>query len=211
MSQWKYLTDDEAKEASLLFERGERVDWLYDMISNLRYQRGKTGKELSQIFCVSRATMDQYASEAHRRFKAVLGDTEDLRGLIIQKISTIVDDAMEATIPMMTKEGQIKYGRKPDHRSAIQGLVGIGELCGLKVRKHEHKIRYEEYSKESLEALVEKSKKLLAEQPILTLGESADGQPQEVNRVSSTPRIIDKGEPPIDGGLRSGEPGRDGN
>lgn len=168
------LTEADIKEAKRLCggSRGERVDFIFALMSNIQWKRGQTGRLLSEIWSMSQNTIDQYASEAYRRFKSQLGDPEELRGMIVAKIETVVDSAMQNTKTMLTKEGDSVEVAAPDHRSAIAGLMGIGELCGLKVRKTETKVRYEEYSRESLNELMEKAKGVLSGATITTEGET---------------------------------------
>jgi hypothetical protein len=44
----------------------ERIDYIADTMSALRWQRGKTGKLIAKKWCLSQSTIDGYASEASR-------------------------------------------------------------------------------------------------------------------------------------------------
>jgi hypothetical protein len=169
---FRYLDDQDIDEAVKLqgAERGERVRFIYNMISESRWSVGRTGPELSYIWQIQLNTVNQYAAEAYRHFKLQLGDPDELRGALMEKLNYVVDSSMKAKKPFLTKEGELVYADAPDHRSAINGIVAMGDLCGLRVRKVEHKLSKAEYDKQDLESLMkvaleelEKSKAITAE------------------------------------------------
>lgn len=176
--------------------RQKRVEYIADLIVQVKWIPGRTHKDLAVIWGITRAAVRQYSSEAYRQFKSKLGEPEELRNALLEKLDFVVTSAMAAKQPFLSKDGVVVYADRPDHKAATQGILGLAELAGLKVRKHEHRVETIVHTKEDLEALIKQGLAEVRTKIIETTGEATN----DTRTINLPPRIS-----PTDAGTLAGD------
>lgn len=124
--------------AAALTDRGERADYLFDLMVDARFA-WTTTDELAALWKCHPSTVREYAAEARRRYirEVERAGRDDYRARIMGRIDFVGRDALERTEEVVDAMGTVHTVRRPDHRTARQSLLDLAQLGGLLVHKHE--------------------------------------------------------------------------
>jgi hypothetical protein len=152
-----------------------RIQQIMQAMAELRWRGRSSQEEFAARFGISAKRLEVLSAEASRRLKATW-DHEHLREILITRMATIGQAALERTEEVVDKDGRVHEVKRPDHRSALNAVCAIRDTLGLTVQKHEVTHRYEQMDDREL-AL--EAARWLSEHsaPVLTDGE--DVPPEE--------------------------------
>lgn len=150
--------------------QGERIRLVFDLLCELRWNTS-VARYLTDAWKLERSEVDQIYRTAVKLFRDQIGDADDMRGLMLAKLDHITNDAMGRKRAMVCKDELVEVP-DPDHKAAVLGIREMAKLAGLHVSKQQVSVRYEEYSKESLQALLERAEDVLKPRAIETTGEA---------------------------------------
>ena len=134
-------THEELDPAAIaaLKSKGDRVDFICDLMRALRFERGKTHKQLAQAWGVSASTVRDYTSEASRIVKAEVTDKDGIERDVGATLVWAMRSAVEAG----------------DRRNAIAAARTAAEVSGVKAAER-HEVT-------TTEATPENARRLMAE------------------------------------------------
>lgn len=100
----------------------DRVDYIADLMRDLQWRRGKTGKELAQVWGVSKAAVEKYAAEASRRVRAEVQDPDEVGRTVCSALSQVLQKTMA----------------KGEYRTTVRAADTWAQIAGAKAaEKHE--------------------------------------------------------------------------
>lgn len=115
--------------------KGARVNLIYRMKRDLRYQGEGTERELANIWGVTPKVVRNYAVEATRLFRIGLPDADEARGLLIRQMeqaTLLAKNKKKSIVVQVGKDMQeVVEVDDPDPRAMIAGLKEIGNLYNL--------------------------------------------------------------------------------
>jgi hypothetical protein len=117
----------------------ERVELCYGWMVRGWYVRGRTDKDLAEVWGITPAAVRSYSAEAGRLFQRELvsKSRDQLLSELIMRIGAIGQDALERTEEVLSDGVPVEV-RRPDHRTALRAAEATGELLGLKIQRHHH-------------------------------------------------------------------------
>jgi hypothetical protein len=134
------LTTEERGTARDLAEASpqEKTEYIYDLTVSMRFCRGVTTKELSEIWGISRREVSKYAEMARRMVVHDQGrryDPDELRAEIHQRYEVLLQKALTRTKWVTVKTGRdetiIEEVPDPDLKTAVLTQRAISDMYGL--------------------------------------------------------------------------------
>ena len=134
------LTDDELEKAVALVGAGTeaKVEFIFELMSTLRFQQHRTAKELSYAWNLNVNTVRGYCSRARDIFNFMAQherSPDAYRQEIQLRYEHLTNMALQAQKPMLktdkeTGEQEIVYANAPDIKAAITATKAMAELQG---------------------------------------------------------------------------------
>lgn len=90
----KPLTEAERAIAADLSAKANRVAFCVDLMRDMRWRRGKTGRELAALWGVAPATVEHYAAEASRIVRAEVTDPTEVSRTVCSALEKVLFDAL---------------------------------------------------------------------------------------------------------------------
>jgi hypothetical protein len=151
-SRARELSPDLHREAASAVEVSARIELIHDWMLRGTYLKGRTDKALTKVWGVARSTVWGYSAHAVRLLRKELTERtrEELLAELLARVSAIGQDALERTEEVVTVAGEVVEVRRPDHRTALRAVEATGELLGLKVQRHEHRVMAEQMTTEQI-------------------------------------------------------------
>jgi hypothetical protein len=193
--------------------REDKVQLIYDLSVRLRFERGRTTRDLALIWGMTDEAVSRMAMEAKRQIvqaaRLTVLSPEDLRFELFTTLEAILTDAMHAKKEVVTKDGDVVVLNQPDRLAAIHAVGKMSELFGLGSRRM---IEQGNQLKQQLEgSLEDKAASLLreiraAKGEIETQGVGKNDD--EADRVLEQPHPPDAGEKSLARGTGGGDENR---
>ena len=177
----QHLSDEEVRGAMDIVDenRLEKLQYIYDMHRSFRWEEGKTHKDLAKIWDFTPAAVRKLSVEAKNYYRMNLGETETIRKSLFDRIEHVTISAMNNTKAMVLQSGRdeqvVEYVDAPDHKTAIAGLVAMGNLAGVNAKKTDVTVKYENVSYDDQLNLMRKQiEEKRIKDMVLTEGEGKD-------------------------------------
>lgn len=143
-------------------DRQEKVMFIYDLSTQLRFERGRTTRDLALIWGCSPHEVAAMARDAKTILTQVMKGSvlspEELRYELFQKLEFILADSMSAKKQVLTKDGEIVTLDAPDRRSAIHAIDKVASLFGLHQKPVENPAAdYAQLTRDQLDQEVERA------------------------------------------------------
>ncbi len=162
-----------------------RVEFVWDMMREGEYVRGKTDKELAQLWGIGVDAVHQYTAVASKllRLQFAPERNEETRAILLNRIQRIGEAAMNRVEEVVDIKGEVRQVLRPDMRTALASVVEFAQLLGIRTTKHEHKITTADLSDAELAA---KLAAIVGENPAVQEKLSAMGFRREVQTTGET-------------------------
>jgi hypothetical protein len=103
---------------------------------SLEWRRGKTGPELAKAWKISHSTMEKLASEASRRVRLTLTDTDEVSVTVAAALDRVLRDALRdgdrrSVIDASKTWAQI-VGAMAAHRVEVQGGITLEDVDAIR-------------------------------------------------------------------------------
>lgn len=152
VSRARELSPELLAEAARATDKTLRIELIHDWMLRGVYLKGRTDKALAEAWGCARSTVWSYSAESVRLLRRDLSEQsrEELLASLLAKVSAIGQSALERTEEVVSVKGDVVEVRRPDHRTALRAAEATGELLGLKVQRHEHRVMAEQMTTEQI-------------------------------------------------------------
>ncbi len=118
-----------------------RVELVLDMMAHGVWQP-KMARELARVWGLAVDSVQQYSAAASKilRFQFSPERNEEIRSVVLARVWTLGNQALERTEEALDVKGEVHTLRKPDMRTALTAVVNFAEVMGIKTNKHEHRV-----------------------------------------------------------------------
>jgi hypothetical protein len=170
----------EKREAAALIKkpRQEKVMFIYHLATSLRYERGRTSRDLALIWGCSAQEVAAMAKDATviitQVMKGSMLGPEELRYELMGKLDFIMNDAMVAEKQVVTKQGDIVTLKAPDRNAAIHAIKATASLFGIEKAPPPPTLPGGEYGALTKEQLEEEVRKTLLRMSVNAEGVGTD-------------------------------------
>lgn len=158
-----------------------KLEFLERLCASGRWIPVETEYALSQIWGVARATVSNWVGEAWRRLATMHSPerSEEIRAEFLARIRVVGDAALNRKREALTMEGEVVALADPDCRTALQAVVEMATLVGIREQRWRGKVDVSAMSEEAILEQLEKQGYSVAKRSaaVLTEGEEVEKKP----------------------------------
>lgn len=175
------LAREDADEAARCSTTVLRVEWLERYLARGKYQPTVTDFALARLWGITRDSVGNVVGEAWRRLASQHSPerSEEVRAEFIARIRSIGDAALNRKREALTMEGEVVALADPDCRTALQAVVEMATLVGIREQRWRGKVDVSAMSEEAILEQLEKQGYSVAKRSaaVLTEGEEVEKKP----------------------------------